>query len=73
MNFTVKDSVWLVGIIAAMFIAGGVMGQRVVALEKNVDKLEQAIISFAKMEVRLAVIETEVKNINTKLDKMRND
>jgi len=49
------------------------MGQRVVALEKNVDKLEQAIISFAKMEVRLAVIETEVKNINTKLDEMRND
>ena len=73
MNFTIKDSIWLVGIVAAMFIAWGVMGQRVVALEKNVDKLEQAIISFAKMEVRLAVIETEVKNINTKLDEMRND
>ena len=73
MNFTVKDSIWLVGIIAAMFIAWGVMGQRVVALEKNVNKLEQAIISFAKMQVRLAVIETEVKNINLKLDEMRND
>jgi len=56
MNFTIKDSIWFVGIVAAMFIAWGVMGQRVVALEKNVDKLEQAIISFAKMEVRLAVI-----------------
>ena len=73
MNFTVKDSIWLVGIVAAMFIAWGVMGQRVVALEKNVDKLEQAIITFAKMEVRLAVIETEVKNINLKLDEMRNN
>jgi len=39
-------------------------------MEKDVDRLENAIILFTKMESRIAVIETEVKNINKKLDKM---
>ena len=68
MNFNFKDSIWFVGIIVAMGVTWGMMSQRVTALEKDVGNVESAIILFTKMETRLAVIETEVKNINKKLD-----
>jgi hypothetical protein len=68
MSFNFKDSVWFVGIIIAMGVSWGMMSQRVTALEKDVGNVESAIILFTKMETRLAVIETEVKNINKKLD-----
>ena len=68
MSFNFKDSVWFVGIIIAMGVSWGMMSQRVTALEKDVGNVEEAIILFTKMETRLAVIETEVKNINKKLD-----
>ena len=42
--------------------------QRISAMEQDVDRMEQAIVMFTKMEVRLAVIESELKNINKKLD-----
>ena len=68
MSFNFKDSVWFVGINIAMGVSWGMMSQRVTALEKDVGNVESAIILFTKMETRLAVIETEVKNINKKLD-----
>ena len=37
-------------------------------MENDMDRLESALITFTKMETRLAVIETEVKNMNKKLD-----
>ena len=70
MSFNFKDSVWFVGIIIAMGVSWGMMSQRVTALEKDVGNVENAIIMFTKIETRLAVIETEVKNINKKLDAM---
>jgi hypothetical protein len=39
-------------------------------MEKDIDRVEDALILFTKMESRIAVIETEVKNINKKLDRM---
>ena len=69
--FSVKDTVWLVGVAAALFISWGVMSQRVTAMEKNIDRIETALMTFIKIESRIAVIETEVKNINKKLDEMR--
>ena len=45
--------------------------QRINAMEKDVDRLEEALIFLLKMESRIAVIETEVKHINKKLDDMR--
>ena len=42
--------------------------QRISAMETDMDRLENALITFTKMETRLAVIETEVKNMNKKLD-----
>ena len=71
MSFNFKDSVWFVGIIIAMGVSWGMMSQRVTALEKDVCNVEEAIIMFTKMETRLAVIETEVKNINKKLDDLK--
>jgi hypothetical protein len=42
----------------------------VTAMEKNIDRMETALMTFIKIESRIAVIETEVKNINQKLDDM---
>ena len=69
MNF--KDYIWIVGVLVALGATWGMTSQRVSALEKDVDRMEEAIISFKAMETRLAVIEVEVKNINKKLDKLR--
>jgi len=44
--------------------------QRVSAMEKDMDRMEQAIQLFTKIESRIAVIEAEVKNINKKLDRL---
>ena len=71
MTFTIKDSIWIVGVFLALGVTWGMTSQRVTAMEKDVDRLEDALLIFTKMEVRLAVIESEVKNINKKLDGIR--
>ena len=71
MNFNFKDSIWLVGVILALGMTWGMTSQRISAMEKDVDRLEEALILFTKMESRIAVIETEVKNINKKLDNIK--
>ena len=68
---SIKDIVWVAGILIAMGATWGMTSQRINAMEKDVDRLENAIILFTKMESRIAVIETEVKNINKKLDDMK--
>ena len=67
---SIRDTVWIVGIILALGVTWGMTSQRVTAMEKDVDRLEEALILFTKMESRIAVIETEVKNINKKLDRL---
>ena len=69
--FSVKDTVWLIGVAAAIFLAWGMMSQRVTAMEKDMNRMETVLMTFIKIESRIAVIETEVKNINKKLDEMR--
>ena len=71
MTFTIKDSIWIIGVFIALGVTWGITSQRVTAMEKDVDRIEDALITFTKMEVRLAVIESEVKNINKKLDGVR--
>ena len=68
---SIKDIVWVVGILIALGATWGMTSQRVTALERDVDRIEQALIMFTKMDSRIAVIETEVKNINKKLDDMK--
>ena len=63
-----KDTVWFIGIVLALGVTWGMTSQRISAMEKDVDRMEQALVMFTKMEVRLAVIESEIKNINKKLD-----
>ena len=67
---SIRDTVWIVGIILALGVTWGMTSQRVSAMEKDMDRMEQAIQLFTKIESRIAVIETEVKNINKKLDNM---
>jgi len=67
----IKDTVWIIGVILALGVTWGMTSQRISAMEHDVDRLENALITFTKMETRLAVIETEVKNMNKKLDKIR--
>ena len=67
---SLRDTVWIVGIILALGVTWGMTSQRISAMETDVDRLEEALILFTKMESRIAVIETEVKNINKKLDRM---
>ena len=67
---SIKDTVWIVGIILALGVTWGMTSQRVSAMEKDMDRMEQAIQLFTKIESRIAVIETEVKNINKKLDRL---
>jgi len=64
----IKDTTWFIGIILALGVTWGMTSQRISAMEKDVDRMEQALITFTKMEVRLAVIEAEIKNINKKLN-----
>ena len=62
--------IWLVGIFVALGATWGMTSQRINAMEKDMDRMEEALILFTKMESRIAVIETEVKNINKKLDRL---
>ena len=66
---SIRDTVWIVGIILALGVTWGMTSQRVSAMEKDMDRMEQAIQLFTKIESRIAVIEAEVKNINKKLDR----
>ena len=69
---TVKEFIWVAGILIALGGTWGMTSQRINAMEKDIDRVEDALILFTKMESRIAVIETEVKNINKKLDNMHN-
>jgi hypothetical protein len=71
MSFTIKDSVWLAGVILALGMTWGMTSQRVNALEKDMDRMEAALIMFTKIESRIAVIEVEIKNINKNLEEMK--
>ena len=69
--FSVKDTVWLLGVAAAIFLSWGMMSQRVTAMEQDMDRMESALDTLVKIEVSIAVIETELKNLNAKLDGKR--
>ena len=68
---TIKEFVWIAGILIAVGGTWGMTSQRIGAMEKDIDRMETAIILFTKMESRIAVIETEGKHINEKLDTMK--
>ena len=65
----IKDMIWLIGVIIALGATWGMTTQRVWAIEKDIDRLETSLQLLIKIESRIAVIETEIKHINKKLDK----
>ena len=69
---TLKEFIWVAGILIALGSTWGMTSQRINAMEKDIDRVEDALILFTKMESRIAVIETELKNINKKLDNIHN-
>ena len=67
---SIRDAIWVVGIFIALGATWSMTSQRVSAMEKDMDRIEEALMMFTKIESRIAVIETEVKNINKKLDRL---
>ncbi len=67
---SIRDAIWVVGIFIALGATWGMTSQRASAMEKDMDRIEEALMMFTKIESRIAVIETEVKNINKKLDRL---
>ena len=65
----VKDYIAVIGSLVALGIAWGMTNQKVYAMEKDMDRMEQALMMFTQIEIRIAVMETELKNINKKLDR----
>jgi len=68
---SIRDAVWIIGIFIALGATWGMTSQRINAMERDIDRIEEALILFTKMEARIAVIENEIKNINKKLDIMK--
>ena len=64
---SIKDVIWVAGILIGMGATWGMTSQRINAMEKDVDRLENSLQLLIKIETRIAVIETEVKHINEKL------
>tara|TARA_B100000214_G_C23628068_1_gene472681 strand:- start:23 stop:229 length:207 start_codon:yes stop_codon:yes gene_type:complete len=67
---SMRDAIWIIGIFIALGATWGMTSQRINAMERDIDRIEEALILFTKMESRIAVIETEVRNINKKLDRL---
>ena len=66
---SIRDVMWIIGIFVALGATWGMTSQRINAMERDIDRVEEALILVTKMEARIAVIENEVKNINKKLDR----
>ena len=66
---SLRDIIWILGIFVALGATWVMTSQRINAMERDIDRIEEALILFTKMEARIAVIENEIKNINKKLDR----
>ena len=64
-----KDYIAVIGGLLTLGVMWGMTNQKVAAVEKDMDRIEEALMMFTKIEVRIAVIETELKNMNKKLDR----
>ena len=64
---SIKDTIWLIGVVVALGATWGMTSQKVWAMEKDIDRLETSLQLLIKIETRIAVIETEIKHINEKL------
>jgi hypothetical protein len=63
MNLSMRDWIWVACIVAGIAFTNGMISSRVTALESNIKDLD-----LLRIDARLAVIEEQVKQINTKLN-----
>ena len=64
-----KDYIAVIGGVLTLGVMWGMTNQKVLAMEKDMDRMEEALMMFTQIEIRIAVMETELKNINKKLDR----
>ena len=60
MDFTKKDIIWLIGIVASLSVAWGMWSERLNAVEKKAD-------SVAKMQQDIAVIKEKIIQMDDKI------
>ena len=60
---SIRDWIWLGGIVAALAMSYGMMSSRVTALESGIKDLE-----LLRLDARLSVIEDQLKRLNNKVD-----
>ena len=65
MNLSMRDWIWIMGIVAGIATTYGMMSSRVTALESNIKDLD-----MLRIDSRLSVIEIQVIEINEILDKL---
>ena len=59
---SMRDWIWVACIVGGIAFTNGMLSSRVTALESNIKDLD-----LLRIDARLAVIEEQVKQINTKL------
>ena len=64
-----KDYIAVIGGLLTLGVMWGMTNQKVLAMDKDMDRMEEALMMFTQIEIRIAVMETELKNINKKLDR----
>ena len=67
MNLSMRDWIWIMGIVASIATTYGMMSSRVSALESKIKDID-----MLRIDARLSVIEIQVIEINEKLDKLIN-
>ena len=60
MNFTKKDMIWLIGIVASLSVTWGMWSERLNAVERKAD-------SVAKMQQDIAVIKEKIIQMDDKI------
>tara|TARA_R100001079_G_C4372051_1_gene119438 strand:- start:227 stop:430 length:204 start_codon:yes stop_codon:yes gene_type:complete len=66
-NLSMRDWIWIMGIVASIATTYGMMSSRVSALESKIKDID-----MLRIDARLSVIEIQVIEINEKLDKLIN-
>ena len=60
---SIRDWIWIACIVSGIAFTNGMISSRVTALESKIKDLD-----MLRIDARLAVIEEQVKQINSKLD-----
>jgi hypothetical protein len=49
---SIRDAIWVVGIFIALGATWGMTSQRVSAMEKDMDRIEEALMMFTKNRIK---------------------